>query len=117
MLSNPARLPSLLSIIRTNLFPNNTMGQGRIPPTEAEVLEIKTRCASTIAGMIPEFARSRLFASHDSAFILSQVEEMLDCFGDSYTNKHLLFAIVDLVVLRLFPEIRDQGISVLLDDI
>lgn len=64
---------------------------------------------------IPEFVRGRLFATQDPVSAAAQIEEMLDVVGDTYLNKHLVFAIVDLVFLRLFPEMERQSISSLLD--
>lgn len=109
------RLPSLLLTIRTNLFPNNSLGPGRVPPTEDEALEIKRQCASAMIKALPEFVRLKLFASQEPAAIQNEAEEMLDAFGDPYINKHMLFALVDLVFSRLFPEIQEQNISVLLN--
>lgn len=113
---NPDRLPSLLLIIRTNMFPNNSLGVGRVPPTGDEALEIKRRCASAIVDAIPRFVLLKLFPSQSPDTARSQVEEMLDTFGDPYLNKHVVFALVDLVFSRLFPEIREQAISGLLND-
>jgi len=114
---NPDRLPSLLLIVRTNLFPNNTLGPGRAPPTEDEALEIKRQCASAMIRALPEFVRLKLFASQEPAATQNEVEEMLDAFGDPYINKHMLFALVDLVFSRLFPEIQEQNISALLNGV
>jgi len=113
---NPTRLPAILLIIRTNLFPNNSLGPGRVPPTAEEALEIKRTCAAKIIVDIPDFVREKLFASVEPKAAARQVEDMLDIFGDVYLNKHLVFAIVDLVFLRLFPEMERQSISSLLDE-
>ena len=81
------------------------------------MLDIRTRCAAAVVRILPKSALSTLFASHEPAYVEGQVAEMLDCFEDPYINKHLLFAIVDLVFSRLFPEIQDQRISDLLKKI
>ena len=36
------------------------------------------------------------------------VERTLDLFDDSYINKHLIISAVELVVVRLFPELGDD---------
>ena len=46
--------------------------------------------------------------------ILTEIEEILDVFGDSYMNKHFLYSILELIVLRLVPEILDKTPSELL---
>lgn len=111
---DPNRLPSLLLIIRTNIFPNNSLGPGRVPPTEDEALDIKRRCASTVLDALPRFVLSRLFPGHAPDEMQTQVEEMLDAFGDPYLNKHVVFSLVDLIFSRLFPEIQHQTMSELL---
>lgn len=42
---------------------------------------------------------------------ISEVEEILDVFGDSYLNAHLLYAVVDLIVVRLVPEMAEKGVQ------
>lgn len=43
--------------------------------------------------------------------ILSEIETgVLDIFGDSYCNKHLMYGIVELVLVRLMPELAEKGI-------
>ena len=37
--------------------------------------------------------------------MIGQVEEMLDVFGNAYMNKHLVYNILELVLVRLVPEI------------
>ena len=39
---------------------------------------------------------------------------MLDMFGDSYLNKHLLYGVVELIVVRLLPELGETGVEELL---
>jgi len=36
--------------------------------------------------------------------MISDVEGTLDVFGDAYLNRHFVFAIVEVLVVRLFPE-------------
>ena len=35
----------------------------------------------------------------------ADVEDVLDLFGDSYINKHLVVALLELLAVRLFPEL------------
>jgi hypothetical protein len=46
--------------------------------------------------------------------MISQLEEMLDIFGDAYMNKHLVYNILELVVVRLVPELGESTPSELL---
>ncbi|GAB7351208.1 hypothetical protein MBLNU459_g1646t2 [Dothideomycetes sp. NU459] len=114
---HPARIPSILLVVRTSLFPNNSLGPGRVPPTAHETTEIKRLCAAKIVDSIPEFVRGKLFTTRDDSApaAVSQIEEMLDVFGDTYLNKHFVFALVDLIFLRLFPEMERQSVTSLLN--
>lgn len=35
---------------------------------------------------------------------------MLAAFGDAYCNKHVVYAVVELVLVRLLPELGDKGV-------
>jgi hypothetical protein len=48
--------------------------------------------------------------------MLRQVEEILDVFGDVYCNKHLVYNILELVIVRLVPELRESTPSELLSE-
>lgn len=42
--------------------------------------------------------------------MLTQIEEdILDVFADVYMNKHLVFGVMELVVVRLVPELGERG--------
>ena len=45
-----------------------------------------------------------------------EVEDVLDTFGDSYCNKHLLYGVVELVIVRLMPELAEKGVEELLEE-
>lgn len=113
---NPAFLPILLRTLRATLFPNNTLAPPRQPPTEEEAKEIKRRCAATLLGLLPARVAAAFFASTSRAEQLRQAEELLDCLDDAYLNKHLIFQIVELIVLRLVPELGERGVQELLDE-
>jgi len=48
--------------------------------------------------------------------ILRQVEDILDVFGDAYCNKHLVYNILELVIVRLVPELGESTPSELLSE-
>ena len=104
-LSRPDLLPRILLAIRGAIFPENALAPTRQPPTSAEVAEIKRECAKTIVEAIPRPVRSRYFATKDSDLMRQDVESTLDLFADSYLNKHLIVSAVELLVVRLFPEL------------
>lgn len=113
---NPAFLPILLRTIRATVFPNNALGPARKPPTAEEAKAIKQCCAVSLLRLLPPKVATIFFASEDRHVQLAQVEEILDCLDDAYLNKHLLFQIVELMVLRLMPELGERGVSELLEE-
>ena len=118
---NPAILPQALRSIRAALFPNNMPGPVRIPPTAEETIQIKRNCAEAMLGAVPLPIRKFYFGSSgqeggkgddpDKHRQVLEVEEILDLFGDKYLNAHLLYAVVDLIVVRLVPEMADKGVQ------
>jgi hypothetical protein len=48
--------------------------------------------------------------------MIEQVEQILDVFGDAYLNKHLVYHILELVIVRLVPELRESTPSQLLSE-
>lgn len=45
-----------------------------------------------------------------------EVEEVLDVFSDSYANKHLVYGLVELIIVRLMPELSEKGLTELLEE-
>lgn len=111
ILSRPSLLPSVLRAIRGAIFPEFALGPTRAQPTSAEIAEIKRECATTIVDMVPKAIRSRYFATQDKDLMRRDVESTLDLFADSYVNKHLIISAVELLVVRLFPELAEDSVD------
>lgn len=107
-LTRPDLLPRILSALRSAVFPDNALAPTRQTPTSAEVAEIKRECATTIVEAIPGLIRSQYFATKDMDLMRQDVEGTLDLFADSYLNKHLIVSALELLVVRLFPELGDD---------
>lgn len=113
---NPAFLPGVLRTLRATLFPNNALGPPRQIPSDEEAREIRRRCAASLLNLLPPTVAIAFFASHDRDVQLQEVEEVLTCLDDTYLNKHLIFQIVELVVVRLVPELGERGVGELLEE-
>jgi len=110
-------LPSLLRSARAALFPGNCCPAApRLTPPLAEQLRIRRRCAETLLSLVPAAAQTVYFGPRAETRLVAEVEELLDLFQDSYCNKHLVYAIVDLLVVRLMPEMAEKGVSELLEE-
>ncbi|KAF2433197.1 hypothetical protein EJ08DRAFT_564489, partial [Tothia fuscella] len=119
---NPAYIPKLLRIVRATLFPNNQPGPPRKIPSAIEVVAIKRRCAETIASVLPPPVGARIFALQGvdldtrAEALVKEIEGLLDILSDSYMNRHLVFGIVELVVVRFLPELGEKGVGELMRD-
>ncbi|KAH0541348.1 hypothetical protein FGG08_004186 [Glutinoglossum americanum] len=115
VLQKPALLTSSLRLARTSLFPSNSSPPPPRPmPDPLEMAEIKQRCTRSILALIPAPITQSYLRSDSEKELEGAVAEILEIFGDAYCNKHLIYGIVDLVVLRLMPELADERPSVLL---
>ena len=92
------------------------MGPPRQIPNEDETQEIKRRCAASLLGLLPPKVAATFFASNSKVSQHQQVEEILECLEDTYLNKHMIFQIIELIVLRLAPELESQGVQDLMDE-
>ncbi|KAI1492493.1 hypothetical protein F5X96DRAFT_380824 [Biscogniauxia mediterranea] len=53
----------------------------------------------------------------DEDRILSEIETgILDIFSDPYCNKHLLYGVIELLLVRLIPELAEKGIGELWEE-
>lgn len=112
---NPSLLPLGLRIGRTALFPNNALGPPRVIPSDAEQPLIRRRCAETILDLVPVKVQDVYFGAGIERRIL-EVEEGLNVFDDAYCNKHFLYGLVELVIVRLIPEMAEKGVADLLEE-
>ena len=47
--------------------------------------------------------------------MIKEVEHILDVFSDSYSNRHVVYGILELVIMRLFPEMGEMGVKELME--
>ena len=102
--------------MRATIFPGNKMGPPAPPaPTEEEALEIRRKTAEDLTGLVPDFILKTFFATNDKREILEEVEaDILDCFSNENMNKHLIYGILELIIVRLIPEMAEKSPSALL---
>ncbi|EGP92260.1 uncharacterized protein MYCGRDRAFT_66382 [Zymoseptoria tritici IPO323] len=104
-------LPHLLQATRTALFPNNALAPARIPPSSPEeVARIRSDCAAAIVDAIPPGIWQRLLATKEVDRARKEVEgeDLLGLLEDGFVNRHLVVSVVDLLVVRLFPELIEE---------
>lgn len=130
-LASPPLLPTALRTIRAALFPLNAPAPPTPPPSAAEALGLRRAAAEGLLGLLPRWVGGVYFGRTKDAGTegegtegegtegggtegerqVREVEELLDVFADPYLNRHLLYALVDLVVVRVLPEMAERGVG------
>jgi hypothetical protein len=77
---------------------------------------LKRRAAEAILGGIPKTVSQVYFASGDEHDQLEAVMGWLDVLSDGYLNRHLIFGILELLVVRIMPEVTEKGAGEMLDE-
>ncbi|KAL2014677.1 hypothetical protein VTN00DRAFT_2202 [Thermoascus crustaceus] len=68
-------------------------------------------------GPSPSPTPSTLEEAVEESLLLSAIEtEILDLFADEYCNRHLVYAIIETVLVRLLPELSERSVAELMDD-
>lgn len=97
------------------MFPNNGPAPPRLIPSKPEQLLIRRRCAEAILSLVPLKIQGVYFGPGRERRV-QEVEELLNIFDDSYCNKHLLYGVVELILVRLLPELSEKGVEELLEE-
>lgn len=107
----------MLHTARSAIFPNNALGPTRPIPTSEEQVIIKSICAEAILDLLPDKVQGVYFGGKSTmAEKVSGVGEVLDLFGDEYLNRHLMYGIVELLLVRLMPELAEKGVCELWEE-
>lgn len=60
---------------------------------------------------------SKDYKDDEDAALLSAIEhDLLDLFSDSYCNKHIIYSIVELVLVKLIPEMGEHSVTELMNE-
>ncbi|KAH8692852.1 hypothetical protein BGW36DRAFT_29187 [Talaromyces proteolyticus] len=54
---------------------------------------------------------------NDNTALLQAIEmDLLDPFSDAYCNKHLIFSVIETVLVKLLPELAEKGVMDLMEE-
>lgn len=67
-----------------------------------------TAAASSRSG--PGSGDEDLKGNHDAHIVTNIEMDILDVFSDPYCNKHLMYSALELVLVRLVPELSEKGV-------
>lgn len=93
-------------------------------PSASEISAIERQCATDILSLFPRSIAQYFFLSPDHHHVddddeglLEAIEsDLLDPFSDAYCNKHLIFAVIESVLVKLLPELSERGITDLMEE-
>ncbi|KAI4115886.1 MAG: hypothetical protein LQ345_003592 [Seirophora villosa] len=114
-LLHASHIPPLLSAIRRNLFPRDALPPpAPEAPTREQQAELKRSCAQALSALLPDVFVRAAGLSRDED-VVTEAEVELDVWSDAYLNKHLAYQILDLVVVRVLPEMGEKGVKELME--
>ncbi|KAK7208406.1 PXA domain-containing protein [Myxozyma melibiosi] len=96
---------STLAVSRQTLFPNNdSMAAPRPYPSDEEKTQILNRVHRNILRVVPARMRKQILGEDAR----EGVEELLSPFENKFANKHLLYFLFDIVIIKLLPEMAEM---------
>lgn len=105
------------------LFPNNAPGKSSLaPPTSDEAFAaLRRRAASSLLGLLPTSVARVYFASSGKTgaaaeSMVGDMEGLLMVLNDEYCNKHLMYSVLELILVRLMPELSEKGVGELWEE-
>ncbi|KAK7417918.1 hypothetical protein QQZ08_011458 [Neonectria magnoliae] len=132
-LLSPVHFAPLLRTLRGVLFPNNAPGSSTLfpPSSDAELQALRRRAANALWGLLPSgvgrlYFGGRLWRSsrtgdsdaegQEYEALVDELEHLLLVLDDEYCNKHLMYSVLELVLVRLMPELSEKGVVDLQDE-
>ena len=112
-LASPELLATILTSSRAALFPNGSMGPSRPYPTREEQVAIREAAVQALLQRIPTLIKRHYFGTKEHEW-REPIDRHLDGLGEKEVNRHLVYQILELVVVRLVPEMGEAKICKLM---
>ena len=85
------------------------------PPSAQQVQQLRRRAAEDVLDLMPRVVINIFFATKDREQAIEAFEdEVLDLFSDSNMNKHLIYNVLEMILVTLLPELAEKTPSDLL---
>jgi len=107
-------IATALRAARDALWPGGIMQPPRIPPTPSESIEIRRTAEVAALNALPHIIRKLLLGTEEQQQN-ENMSELFDLLGRKECNKHLLMFLIDLMVVRLIPELTEMSPKELYD--
>ncbi|KAM3564050.1 hypothetical protein MY1884_000948 [Beauveria asiatica] len=127
-LFSASHLPGLLRTLRGVLFPNNALGKSTLAPpsSDDEFVALRKRAAGALLGLLPTgvakvYLGSKSGDSPEAAAaqeddMVHGMAHLLMVLNDGYCNKHLMYSVLELILVRLMPELSEKGVCELWEE-
>lgn len=114
----PSLIPALLLTIRTTLFPSTPVSarkKSSTTPCRAASVALLNALPQAVAHIYfgPNTRVANEGESEHEALLL-RVEDLLHVADEPYVNRHVVYSVLELVVARLAPELKDAHVGGLL---
>ncbi|QUC18641.1 uncharacterized protein UV8b_02882 [Ustilaginoidea virens] len=116
-----SHLAPILRTLRGALFPNNAPGSPSMfpPSSDEELRALRGRASKALLHLLPATV-ARIYLGHGGMDprreedAVRELEQLLSIVDDEYCNKHLMYSVLELVLVRLMPELETVGVEELL---
>ncbi|RMD44442.1 hypothetical protein DV735_g691, partial [Chaetothyriales sp. CBS 134920] len=119
-------VPPLIAVTlreaRASIFPNNSLAPPATPLPSSQqqaplASELRQQAASDLLSLIPKPIKQIYYTTTSEEEMRQAVEEeVLQAFDDRSMNRHLLYSVIDLIVVSLLPELVEKTPAELLAD-
>ncbi|KAK2590224.1 hypothetical protein QQS21_012100 [Conoideocrella luteorostrata] len=130
LLFSASHVPLILRALRGSLFPNNAPGSSSLhpPSSDLELRALRRQAAQALWNLMPASIGRMFFGGGLWAAIgnadpdkeedegLDELEGLVGVLDDEYCNKHLMYSVLELILVRLMPELEESSVEELLQE-
>jgi len=105
---NESLVAMVIQKLRNNLFPqDDEMGPSRIEPDLEEFENIRKTTKNNLKAVCEKFKLLTTLIIATDAELDDVLDDFLTTFENKRINKHLIYRLLDLIILRLIPELSN----------